>query len=480
MRNARNFAQLTQALAAAEHSRCSLEDHISRVEALAHSHDQMISLLAQGADLALFLRRMAALVGGSIHSVDDTLTIRDEVVPPECDHGLVAQLRQGRLDRLRILSAITASRADGRAALVHQDHDEWCFALTLHSDSRRGDSLLVSLRDPVDDIRMRNLERSAVALSIAKLWTERQIASSTLLRHLALVAQPNTPTIAAARDRLKLGPGQPVQLALIALPGTDRAARIDTIRHAGSRLDIVVDAIDDHCLAVGATSAVEGFVATLGRAQPGWAPGGQLSDPFTGLEETGNRYKYVAKIMQVMAKLTRLDRFLPESEVSPFARIFGSADLTGIGAFVTDRLMPLDKRSPSPRPDQGHAACVFQQSAQHRAHGGRNGNPREHGTAAPGQRRRRHRGLARPHRRDGTACRPEVRRAASALAAGLAAPCPIGVCRRYSLSLRIPWLAPSGRAIAPEPHDQRNVCLYEQPRYGERRGPRIIRTGPDS
>lgn len=67
------------------------------------------------------------------------------------------------------------------------------------------------------------------------------------------------------------------------------------------------------------------------------------------MEETGNRYKHVAKIMQVMAKLTRLDRFLPESEVSPFARIFGSADLTGIGAFVTDCLAPLDKRDPHRR-----------------------------------------------------------------------------------------------------------------------------------
>ena len=196
---------------------------------------------------------------------------------------------------------------------------------------------------------MHNLKRSAVALSIAKLWTERQIASSTFLRHLALVAQPEAPTIAAARDRLKLGLGQPVQLALIALPGTDRAAQIDTIRCVGSHLDILVDAIDDHCLAVGATGAVEGFVATLGRAQPGWTPGGLLFDPFPRLEETGSHYKRVAKVMQVMAKLSRMDRFLPEREVSLFARIFGSADLMGIGAFVTDRLMPLDKRDPHRR-----------------------------------------------------------------------------------------------------------------------------------
>lgn len=91
------------------------------------------------------------------------------------------------------------------------------------------------------------------------------------------------------------------------------------------------------------------FVASLGRAQPCWVPGGQLSDPFTGLEGTGNRYKHVAKVMQVLAKLSRMDRFLPEREVSLFARIFGSADLTGIDALVTDRLAPLDKRDPHRR-----------------------------------------------------------------------------------------------------------------------------------
>ena len=50
-----------------------------------------------------------------------------------------------------------------------------------------------------------------------------------------------------------------------------------------------------------------------------------------------------------MAKLSRLDRFLPKREISLFARIFGSADQTGIGALVTDRLAPLNKRDPHRR-----------------------------------------------------------------------------------------------------------------------------------
>lgn len=354
MRNAENFAQLTQALAEAEHSRRSLEDHISRVEVSAHAHDEMMSLLAQGADLSMFMRRMAALVGGAIQYLDDTLTVRDEVVPAGYHGGLAARLRQGRLDQARILSAIASSRAHGRAALVHEEGIERCLALTLHNGSGRGDSLIVCLHGSVDDIQMRNLERSAVALSIAKLWTERreterQIASSTLLRHLALVTQPDGATIAAVRDRLKLGPGQPVQLALVALGDADRRSRIDAIRQAGARLDVLMDVIDDHCLAIGTVGAIADFLATIGRAPLDRPFGGLLSDPYTSLGETAGHYIRIAKAQRVMLRLSPLNRFLPEREVSLFARLFETADLSRIEEFIANRLAQIEQRDPRQR-----------------------------------------------------------------------------------------------------------------------------------
>ncbi|MBZ4691007.1 MAG: hypothetical protein JG765_2258 [Cereibacter sp.] len=354
IRNAGNFARLAEALAEAEQSRRSLEDHIRRVEVSAHAHDEMMSLLAQGADLAMFMKRMAALVDGAIHYLDDTLTVRDEVVPADYEGGLVERLRRGGLDQARILSAIAASRARGRAATVHEEGEERCLALALHSGNGRGDSLIVCLRGPVDDIQLRNLERSAVALSIAKLWTEkreteRQIASSTLLRHLALVTQPDAPTIAAVRDRLKLGPGQPVQLALIVLTEADRRGQIDAIRHVGSRMDVLVDVIDDNCLAIGPVEEMAGFLGSLKRAEPDRPLGGLLSDPFAPLDKTADHFTRIARATRVMLRLSQLNRFLPEREVSLFARVFETADLTRIGEFVADRLSPIERRDPRQR-----------------------------------------------------------------------------------------------------------------------------------
>ena len=356
MRNAENFAQLKQALAEAEHSRRSLVDHISRVEVSAHAHDEMMSLLAQGADLSMFMQRMAALVGGAIQYLDDTLTVRDEVVPADYRGELAARLRHGGLDRARILSAIASSRAHGRAALVHEEGAERCLALTLHNGSGRGDSLIVCLHGSVDDILMRNLERSAVALTIAKLWTERreterQIASSTLLRHLALVTKPDSPTIAAVRDRLRLGPGQPVQLALVALGDADRRSRADIVRQAGARLDILMDTIDDHCLAIGTEGVIADFLAAIGRVQTDQPFGGLLSDPYTGLNATAGHYIRIAKAQRVMLRLSPLDRFLPERDVSLFAQLFETADLSRIGEFIAGRLAPIEQRDPRQRAD---------------------------------------------------------------------------------------------------------------------------------
>ena len=68
--------------------------------------------------------------------------------------------------------------------------------MALHGGAARGESLVICHVGELDPIEIRNLERSTVALSIAKLWSEKReteqlIASSTLLRHFVLVNPPD-------------------------------------------------------------------------------------------------------------------------------------------------------------------------------------------------------------------------------------------------------------------------------------------------
>ena len=71
MRNANLFILLSEALGEAERNRNALIDHIQRVEASAAAHDEMTSLLASGAELQLFLQRMASRISGAIFLYDE-------------------------------------------------------------------------------------------------------------------------------------------------------------------------------------------------------------------------------------------------------------------------------------------------------------------------------------------------------------------------------------------------------------------------
>ena len=80
-------------------------------------------------------------------------------------------------------------------------------AMALHGGAGRGESLVISHRGCLDPIDIRNLERNAVALSIAKLWSEKReaeqlIASATLVRHLVRVNPPDAAASAAQTDAL--------------------------------------------------------------------------------------------------------------------------------------------------------------------------------------------------------------------------------------------------------------------------------------
>lgn len=366
MRNARSFERLSEALDETERNRRSLEDHIQRVEASAQTHDVMMSLLAQGADLITFMQRMAGLIDGGIQYLDSALTIREEVAADSYDGTLMAALRSGAIDQATILSAIARSRKTGRSALILEAGDERCLALALHGGTMRSDCLIVCHRGDIDEIPMRNLERSTVALSIAKLWTEkreteRQIASSTLLRHVALVSPPDAPTTAALRDRLALSASQPVRMALIVLSGIDRAAQTELIREAGGRVNVLVDLIDDSYLAIGPEKDINGLIDTLRRRSGPCRIGGLISDAYTGLSETPEHYTRLRNALRTMQRIAPLTRFLRESEVNLFARIFEGGNPARITEFVARALAPITTRDPKGRAQlKATLLCFFE------------------------------------------------------------------------------------------------------------------------
>ncbi|MES2666198.1 MAG: helix-turn-helix domain-containing protein [Pseudomonadota bacterium] len=352
MRNARAFTLLSDALAEADRTRAALIDHIQRVEASAAAHDEMTSLLARGADLPVFMQRMANQIDGAILLVDGAQAVREEFASAAYQGHLAGDLREGRMDPALLLSGIAKSRQSGRSVVLLDQGDERCLAIALHGGSGgqggRGESLIVCHRGSLDAIDIRNLERSTVALSIAKLWTERReteklIATSTLLRHLILVNPPDLSTLSAIRDRLALRSDQPVQLALIAVTGLDRAAQTEMVRTAAARLNLLVDLVDDTYLAIGPEDPVRSLVDRLARQS---GVGGILSDPFTDMAQTAAQYARLEQALRVLQKMGRLGRFLAQREVNLFARLFEGGDAGRIARYARETLSRIEDRDP--------------------------------------------------------------------------------------------------------------------------------------
>jgi hypothetical protein len=354
IRNANAFRLLSAALDEAQRNRSTLIEHIRRVEASAAAHDEMTSLLAAGGELQHFLQQVANQIGGAIFLCDTKLRIRDEFVSAIYRGDLATDLRAGKMDTAAIIAATSQSRHTGRSAVVVDIGQEHCRAIALHDGAGRSECLVICYQGARDVIEIRNLERSAVALSIARLWnekreTEKLIASSTLLRHLVLVTPADPATISGIRDRLALQADESVSLALFMISGLDRASQTDRIRESSARVNVLVDLLDDAYVAVGTETGLHDFLQQLTVGRQGWDVGGIVSEPFADLADAPHQFARMNHALRILQKMKRLGGFISQSEVNLFARLFESGDTTRVARYLGDILKPIDEKAPRQR-----------------------------------------------------------------------------------------------------------------------------------
>lgn len=351
MRNANAFALLSEALDEAQRNRNALIEHIQRVEASAAAHDELTDLLASGAEIRQFLEKMSNRIGGAVFLYDDEFRIHDEFVSSAYNSVLADELRAGRIDLALLINANAQSRQTGRSVIVLERENEQCRTIALHGGNGRRDNLVICHLGELGTIEIRNLERSAVALSIAKLWNERReteklIASSALLRHLVLVTPPDPSTVSAVRERLGLRADQPVQLALVAISGIDRTSQTARVRECATGISVLVDQFDDAYLAVGPLSAMQTFLQCLSRGQGVWTTGGILSEPFADLTQAADHFGRVNNALKVLRKMKPLDRFVSQREVNMFAKLFEVNDAARIADYADHVLSQIAARAP--------------------------------------------------------------------------------------------------------------------------------------
>jgi DNA-binding protein Fis len=355
MRNAEAFRLQSTALAEAESSRNALLDHIKRVEASAAAHDEMATLLATGADQSQYLQQMANQVDGAIFLYDRDLRVREEFVSV---HYLGRLADRIRADRILIDGLSPAGSRPLRAARAHllaEADDEQCRAIPLLGGTRHWEMLVICNNGRLDDIEVRNLERSAVALSIAKLWAEKReaedvIATSTLIRHITHVSPPDPASVTTLRDRLKVGLGDPVQMALLVFTGPGRADHEQEVRDCANRHAVLVDELGGDTLVIGGTDAMEAFLSLLARRREGWQVGGIRSAAVTDLAGLAEQYSRLREALAVLCAIRPMTRVLRQDEVSLFARIFEGRNAADLARHATGILTAIEAHGPTQGP----------------------------------------------------------------------------------------------------------------------------------
>lgn len=364
MRNANAFAMLSAALDEAQRNRGALIEQIQRVEMSAAAHDELTGLLASGADIRHFLEKMANRIAGAVFLYDDEFRIHDEFVSSSYGGALADELRAGQIDLVPMINANAQSRHTGRSVVMIERGNEQCRTVALHGGSGRRDSLVICHLGELDAIEIRNVERSVVALSIAKLWNERReaeklIASSTLLRHLMLAAPPDPSTVSAVRERLGLRADQPVQLALFTIARLDRVAQTALVRECARGSSVLVDLFDDAYLAVGSVAAMQTFLQGLTKGQGAWTAGGILSQPFVDLTQAADHFGRVNKALQVLRKMKTLDRFVSQRDVNLFVKLFEVNDAARIAAYAEEVLSQIAARAPRQKNELRRTLLVY-------------------------------------------------------------------------------------------------------------------------
>lgn len=343
VKNAMAFEQARAALASAEEARAELERHARGVQRAAEAHEQMTSLLAKGAPLGTLCQAIAELMGGSVLVLDEAAeVIARGTAPGYAGRGAAAYTPHGAQSG-PLAQALSRSRRLGRSAVAYEADGESCrLNAVIGGDDVLGSVLLFS-RDDLDEMAVRNFERSTNIVGILLLSRERMEATkgrdmASLLRALVSPRQDD-PAILAERARsFGVDLSQPCTLVLVEMgSGADASHAARRLRATPLSSSLVCDEIDGVLTILCATTradAVKRGVGELAGKGAATAYRGVLSRPLSGPKEIPALYVTLRRALPVLARLGVHGHMVSQNEIALYATLFETHDPTSLAAFL--------------------------------------------------------------------------------------------------------------------------------------------------
>lgn len=342
VKNAMAFEQARSALASAEAARLELERHARSVQRAAEAHEQMTSLLARGAPLGTLCQAIAELMDGSVLVLDEG----GDVIARGCAPGYAGQGASGYAPSGEhagtLVQALSRSRSMGRSVVACEAEGESC---RLNAVIGGGDVLgavLLFARGALDEMAVRNFERSTTIVGIVLLSRERMEATktrdmATLLRALVSPRQDDPALLAESARGFGLDLAQPCTLVLVGMGRTEAGHAARRLRATAFASNFVCEEIDGVLAVLCATTRaaeVRRDVEELARKSAGAAFRGVLSRPLAALADIPAVYVTLRRALPVLERMGVDGHLVSQNEIALYSTLFETHDQASLAAFL--------------------------------------------------------------------------------------------------------------------------------------------------
>jgi sugar diacid utilization regulator len=349
LKNARDFERVNAALAHADHARAELEHHLASVQAATDAHEQITSLLARGASLAMLCQAVAQLLGGSVVVLDET----DSVVAGGVADGYAgtsqASFAANGGHGADLAGAARASRANGRSVVAYEAGSETCRALAVIGGDDVLGTVLLFYRGALDAVAVRTFERSCSVIGVVLLSQHRAQASrnrsaSELLRSLVSPRQDDLAVLADRAGQHGIDLARPLALVVVDMdrPRADYAARrfCSVALPASAVADDIDGSLVVLCGASAARDVRQAVSAWVGQELKA-VHRGVVSRPVAQPAELPALYAALRRALAVLARIGVQGRIVGQHELAIYSTLFETHDRASLATFLEATIGPL-------------------------------------------------------------------------------------------------------------------------------------------
>lgn len=349
IKNAMAFEQTHAALASAQAARAELERHVNSIQRAAAAHEQLTSLLARGASLDDLCQAIAQLMGGGVVVLDEAAQVMSRATAAGYTGEGAARYAPNDERSGELAQALSRSRQRGRSAVAYEADGETCRAnAVIGGDDVLGSVLLFAPGD-LDEMAIRNFERSTTIVGIVLLSRERMEAThrrdmSALLRALLGPRQDDLPLLCEQARRFGVDLAQPCALAVVAMEDVKAGQAARQLRASKPFACAIFDDIDG-VLTILCPAArlddVRRAVTQLARERGSSRYRGIVSRPLAAATDLPAAYAALRRALPVLARMGVQGHLVAQTEMTLYAALFETHDQASLAAFLDATIGPI-------------------------------------------------------------------------------------------------------------------------------------------